>query len=210
MPFPTTTTRRDSFFKGRTFRCPAAACCARVAFVVLGLSAPALGTEPVRWAAKGLPAHLKAHVRLLGHRNWIVVADSAYPWQSRPGIQTVCVDQDHVEVVEEVLRAVDAAKHVRPLVCVDAELKSVPEEDAPGVDIYRKKLAALLRKRPVKTMPHEAVIANLDQAAETFRVLVIKTDMAIPYTTVFIQLECGYWSAKKEKRLRKAMGAKAR
>jgi hypothetical protein len=36
-------------------------------------------------------------------------------------------------------------------------------------------------------------------------VLVLKTRLTIPYTSVFIRLECGYWSADAEKRLRAAM-----
>ncbi len=40
---------------------------------------------------------------------------------------------------------------------------------------------------------------------KTFHILVLKTRMTIPYTSVFIRLECGYWSADAEKRLRAAM-----
>jgi hypothetical protein len=31
--------------------------------------------------------------------------------------------------------------------------------------------------------------------------------MALPYTSVFLQLDCGYWSPEAEKRLRTTMGA---
>jgi hypothetical protein len=33
--------------------------------------------------------------------------------------------------------------------------------------------------------------------------------MTIPYTSVFFELDCGYWSAAAEQRLRKAMSAAA-
>jgi hypothetical protein len=36
-------------------------------------------------------------------------------------------------------------------------------------------------------------------------VLLIKTSMRIPYTPVLFELECGYWNAQAEKRLRAAM-----
>ena len=49
---------------------------------------------------------------MLGHRNGIVVADLAYPAQSRPGIETVYIGGDQAEIVAEVFRAVDAAEHV--------------------------------------------------------------------------------------------------
>ena len=32
---------------------------------------------------------LKDRLQLYGHRNWLVIADSAYPAQSRPGIETI-------------------------------------------------------------------------------------------------------------------------
>jgi hypothetical protein len=35
---------------------------------------------------------------------------------------------------------------------------------------------------------------------------VLKTRMTIPYTSVFLRLDCGYWSDEQEKRLREKMG----
>ena len=43
---------------------------------------------------------------LYGHRNWIVVADSAYPFQWDPGIKTAFTGSDHTEVLKKVLDAV--------------------------------------------------------------------------------------------------------
>jgi len=34
-------------------------------------------------------------------------------------------------------------------------------------------------------MEHEQIISRLDEAGQTFRVLIIKTDMTLPYTSVF-------------------------
>jgi len=59
-------------------------------------------------------------------------------------------------------------------------------------------------------MEHEKIISLLDQAGQTFRVLIVKTNMTLPYTSVFLQLDCGYWSADAEQRLRKAMAARNR
>jgi hypothetical protein len=49
----------------------------------------------------------------------------------------------------------------------------------------------------------------LDQTAQTFRVLIIKTELTIPYTSIFFELDCGYWSAEAEQRLRQSMAASA-
>jgi len=143
-----------------------------------------------------------------GHRNWIVVADSAYPKQSAPGIETLYTDAGQIEVLQQLLRAIDSADHIQPIIMLDAELESVLEEDAPGVDAYRTQLRQLLGDRPVKAMPHEDIIDKLDGGAELFNILILKTDMIIPYTSVFIELDCGYWNAEKEAKLRDAIKRK--
>lgn len=146
---------------------------------------------------------------LFGHRNWIVVADSAYPAQSNPGIDTAVIDGTQLEAVKKVFAAIGAQKHIRANVYVDAELALVAEKDAKGIGNYRRKLATTLGSA-MKTLPHEEIIAKLDQAASSFRVLILKTNMAIPYTSVFFELDCGYWSAAAEKRLRGALDAAAK
>jgi hypothetical protein len=150
-------------------------------------------------------AALDQQLPILGHRNWIVVVDSAYPWQTAPGIQTFYTSASQIEVVQAVLDATRSAPHVDPIIYIDEELTHVPDDDAPGVQAYRKQLDALLNGLPVNRLPHEQIIARLDQAGNTFRVLALKTDMTLPYTSVFIELYCGYWDAPREQRLRQLM-----
>jgi hypothetical protein len=150
---------------------------------------------------------LKEELPLLGHRNWIAVVDSAYPLQTSGGIETVETDADQLEVVQAVLGELGKAKHVRPVIFTDAELKVVPESDAKGITAYREALAKVLGKNEAQSLPHEEIISKLDEAGKTFHILVLKTRLTIPYTSVFIRLECGYWSADAEKRLRAAMAA---
>jgi L-fucose mutarotase/ribose pyranase (RbsD/FucU family) len=148
---------------------------------------------------------LQDRIALFGHRNLVVVADSAYPAQSRDGIETIVSNADHVDVLEEVLAAVVGTKHLRPVVHTDQELELVEEEDAPGISAYRQQLSALFRQFTVNVRPHEQIISTLDQAGQTFRVLIIKTNMTIPYTSVFLELDCSYWNRDAECRLRAAM-----
>jgi L-fucose mutarotase/ribose pyranase (RbsD/FucU family) len=153
----------------------------------------------------GWETQLRALLPFYGHRNWVVIADSAYPAQSRPGIETILADADQMRVVRTVLDAISSSRHVRPHVYADKELGFVAEIDAPGVTEYRKQLDGVLSSSSISYLPHEAIIARLDQSAQVFRVLVIKTDMTIPYTSVFFELDCGYWNAEAEQRLRQAM-----
>jgi D-ribose pyranose/furanose isomerase RbsD len=150
---------------------------------------------------------LRQELPLLGHRNWIVVADSAYPLQTAPGIETLYVDADQLEVLEAVLAELAKTTHVKPIIYTDAELKHVAEKRAPGIAAYRKGLDKLFANRPVQSLPHEQIIARLDEAGKTFKVLLIKTKLTLPYTSVFLQLDCAYWNAESEKELRAAMNA---
>jgi L-fucose mutarotase/ribose pyranase (RbsD/FucU family) len=152
---------------------------------------------------------LKALLQLFGHRNWIVVADSAYPAQSRPGIETIVSGASQLDVARGVLGAIAASKHVHADIYLDQELQFVAEADAPGVARYRTQLAELLKFAKTIALPHEQIIAKLDQTAQVFRVLIIKTELTIPYTSIFFELDCGYWSAGAEQRLRRAMAASA-
>jgi hypothetical protein len=154
------------------------------------------------WEAK-----LRHELPLLGHRNWIVIADSAYPWQTAPGIDTLYADADQLEVVNAVLRELAKSRHVKPIIYTDAELQHVPEARAPGVSAYRDGLAKALAAKAPQELPHEEIIARLDQAGKTFKVLLIKTRQTIPYTSVFLQLDCAYWNADAEQELRAAIKA---
>jgi hypothetical protein len=140
-----------------------------------------------------------------GHRNWIVVADAAYPAQTSPGIETVVTQEDHLDVLRHVLEVLSDRKHIRPVVYLDEELAQVPEADAPGVDKLRASIREQLADFKPQALPHEEIIALLDKAGAKFQVLVLKTSARVPYTSVFLELDCGYWSPDAEKRLREAM-----
>jgi L-fucose mutarotase/ribose pyranase (RbsD/FucU family) len=141
---------------------------------------------------------------LFGHRNFIVVADAAYPAQSNPGIETIATDADHTAVLGKVLNAIAASNHIRANVYLDAELRLVTEKDAPGVTVLRNQLTCLLAGKSARELAHEEIIARLDQTARLFRILVIKSTLTIPYSSVFLELDCGYWNGEAEKRLRSA------
>lgn len=145
---------------------------------------------------------------ILGHRNWIGIVDSAYPAQSRPGILSLTTGSDHLEAIRTVLDLVDKSKHVRANVYLDAELPYVAAADAPGIGEFRRELKSLLGRRKVQSVPHEKIIARLDAVASQFTVLMLKTEGTLPYTSVFLELDCGYWNEAAEKRLREAMKAK--
>ncbi|MBS0196192.1 MAG: hypothetical protein JSR77_05485 [Planctomycetes bacterium] len=148
---------------------------------------------------------LTERLAAFGHRNIIAIVDSAYPAQSKPGVEMICTGADQLTVVRAVLDGLAAQRHVKPEVFTDAELLHVAEADAPGISAYRDELNRLLKGVPNGAASHEKIIAELDETSRTFKVLLLKTSMALPYTSVFVRLDCGYWNAASEQRLRDSM-----
>ena len=145
---------------------------------------------------------LEDEIPLLGHRNWILIVDSAYPLQSSPGVETIETDAPQVEVLRYVLGVLDRSVHLRPDIFLDKELPFVAEEDASGVSAYRRELQAVLGGYAVESEPHEQLIGRVDEAGKTMHVLILKSRIAVPYSSVFIRLNCRYWSDDAEKRMR--------
>jgi hypothetical protein len=172
--------------------------------VGLLLTTPVLFAAPAP-SASSWQGKVTRELPLLGHRNWILIVDSAYPLQSNPGIETIETNTDQIDVVRYVLGAIGNSIHVRPDILMDAELSYVPESDAPGVSAYRAQIGKLLAGHYIKPVPHEKLIASVDDAAKMVHILVLKTRLAVPYTSVFIRLNCRYWSDGAEKRLRARM-----
>jgi len=153
---------------------------------------------------------LNQELPLLGHRNWIMIVDSAYPLQVSPGVETIETNDDLLHVAHVALDALDRSIHVTPNIYLDAELPYVTDQAAPGVSVYRQHLKEILKDRAVKSLPHETLIKQINDAGQTFHILVLKTNMAIPYTSVFLQLDCKYWPPQAEQQLRQAMGGTSR
>jgi hypothetical protein len=53
-----------------------------------------------------------------------------------------------------------------------------------GVTAYREALANLVGKTEAQSLPHEEIISKLDEAGKTLHILVLKTNLTIPYTSV--------------------------
>ncbi len=148
--------------------------------------------------------NLNEIVKKLGHRNWIVVADSAYPWQNAAGIKTIVVNCEQEKEVQAVLAALKKAGHVQPTVYLDEELEHVSEKNASGIGEYRSRLDDVLKGYCVVRAKHEELIAKLDASSKMFEIVIIKTNMKLPYTSVFMELGCGYWNDEAEKELRES------
>lgn len=148
---------------------------------------------------------LEKNIKLLGHRNWIVVADAAYPLQSNPGIKTILSTNSHTETIAKVNQLISEQTHIKPIIYFDKEIDFIDDSDAPGMSKFKTELNQLLNENTAQKMLHENIIELLDKSSQLFNVIIIKTDFTIPYTSVFFQLDCKYWNSEAEQKLRTKM-----
>lgn len=186
----------------------------RFAIAVLALLASlsffsllSLAQTPASTPASHWKTIVQNRLPLYGHRNWIVVSDSAFPAYADPGIETIAINEDLPSVLKYVAHAISSSRHVRATVFLDQELQFIDEHDYPGVTELRRTIAAEFTKEHVQTMPHADIMSKIDEAGKTFRILFIKTTSTIPYTTVFMRLDCRYLSDEGERKIRAAMAA---
>ncbi|WP_161662348.1 RbsD/FucU domain-containing protein [Pedobacter sp. V48] len=148
---------------------------------------------------------LNQKLPILGHRNWILVVDKAFPEQNAPGMEYIYVNEALLPVLKQVLTQINLSGHVKPIIYQDKELGFITESQARGVKQFVQESKTIFGNQTVQTMLHDSVFRKLDTESKLFKVLVIKTNETIPYTSVFLQLDCAYWNGDKEKQLRDAL-----
>src|SRR5512135_560558 len=98
----------------------------------LGAAPDAKKARPMAQAPALKDASWEARFRELlpamGHRNWIVVDDAAFPLQISPGMEVIASGENLLPVLDKVLAALDRSKHVRPHIYLDKKLAYVSEE----------------------------------------------------------------------------------
>ena len=140
----------------------------------------------------------------LGHRNWIVITDMAYPLQSGSGITTLYANEPYIDVLKKVKQMVDEAPHIFAHVYHDKELELLTEELVPGIDSLRTQMN-LVCGNDAQGVVHEQLIKRMDEAGSLYNIVIIKTPLTMAYTTTFFELDCAYWNAEKQAALDTAM-----
>lgn len=138
----------------------------------------------------------------LGYRNWIVVAEASFPAHNRPGIRQMSSDAEIPEVIDYVLNALESTQHVRPKIYMTRELRAVENDFAPGIDVLRAQITDSLHGHEATELDQQSLLTLIESANQNFNVLVIRTPTALPYSSVFLELQHGYWDADSEDRLR--------
>lgn len=144
-------------------------------------------------------------VNALGIQNWIIIAESSFPVVSRRGVRTVVVDTEIPELVDYVVNELEKSETVTPSFSTARELPFVKNDRAPGIDEFRKLLKEALHGHEVRQMDHRSLSLLAHSDAGKYAVLVLKTKTALPYSSVFIELDSGYWDRDSEDNLRNDM-----
>ena len=124
---------------------------------------------------------------------------------SRPGVRQINAYGEIPEVVDEVLRTLEQTEHVTPSIYVAREMHAVENDYAPGIDEFRKQLQGALHARETTQLEQQSLMTLMEDATKSFEVLVIRTNTALPYTSVFMELQPGYWNSDSESRLREQL-----
>lgn len=148
---------------------------------------------------------LEQEIPLLGHRNWIVIADQAFPQQTAPGITYINTGEKIAPVLEHVLASLKSAGHVTPHLYRDREMAFLTPALSPEAAAFNTSINAITGNMPVKEMLHDSVFARLAAASGQFSVVVLKTNEKIAYSSILLELDCAYWNAEKEAALRGSM-----
>lgn len=168
-----------------------------------------IGTVPVLTQCAALRGgnhwkHAVDHqVRNLGYKNWIVIAEASFPAHSVNGIQQVAAPVEVPEAVDYVLRSLEKTENLRPTIYVPRELRSVENDFAPGIDQVREELKKALHGHEPTEIDQQSLLTVMEDANRNFTILVIRTGSALPYASVFMELQPGYWDSQSESRLRK-------
>lgn len=171
-----------------------------LAFVPVSISGCALLPQPGDWREQ-----LAIHASQLGYRNWIVIAEASFPAHSRAGITQITANEEIPAVLDEVLRTLEQTEHVTPKLYLARELRSIENDYAPGIDEFRKQLHAALHAHEATELEQQSLLTLMEDVKRTFEVLVIRTPTALPYSSVFMELQPGYWNSESESHLRERL-----
>lgn len=145
---------------------------------------------------------LSLRIAPLGARNWIVIAEASFPVYAGVGVETINIDAPADEVFRNVLDILETEGRLQPRIWVCNELDNVAEDYAPGISKYRRALGKLLPGRFHYRLSNYIINRQVETAINTYRVLVIKTNTALPYSNICIELDSGYWNSDSEAELR--------
>lgn len=149
--------------------------------------------------------NLEREVSELGAENWILVTDHAYPIPQSAEAHVVLADAKLDVALAAVFEAVESEGHIWPRLYTLREFDFLEKDYAPGVASLRELRTAVIAERKLQVIPQSTVDLLLEEVIPNKRILIVKSTSAYPYSSVFMELDSGYWNARSEDALRKKM-----
>ena len=162
---------------------------------------PEIEQKPPSWKES-----LQSAVADLGAKNWIVVTEKAFPIPEAEGVQVVHADAELPEALLEVFDSIESEGHIWPRIYNLREFKHLEEDYAPGVGKLRTQKEQVFAGRKMQEITARTANLIFLAAVKKYRVLIVKTESAYPYSSVYMELDSGYWNGVSEDALRAAMG----
>lgn len=148
---------------------------------------------------------IKQEILKLGNFNWIIIAEPTFSNFKPKGITTLTIDASSPEVIKQVFNIIERNGHVDGKIYFSKESRFLTEKQTPGITQFKTKRDKALSGRKTRALNHAALEILLIEAKQKHRILIIKTNTLLPYSSVFIELESGYWHSESETALRKPM-----
>ncbi len=152
-----------------------------------------------------LRAQIAPELTRLGARNWIVIADPTLPVLAGAGVQVLPVEANNADTLREVLDQLELQAALVPRLWLSRELTAIPENRAPGIRRYTREMKNLIRGRFHYYIDQRFIDMQLAQAAAHYRVLYLKTNTHLPYSSIAIELDSGYWNSDAEAEIRQRL-----
>lgn len=150
-------------------------------------------------------ASIAPQLQQLGARNWVVIADPTYPIPAGAGVLTMAVPSGSADTFREVLDLLEMQASLTPRIWVCNEMDAVTEELAPGIKEYRQEVNSLLSGRFCYHLDERIISMQLADASQKYRVLYLKTNTQLPYSSIAIELDSGYWNPDSEAEIRQRL-----
>lgn len=148
---------------------------------------------------------IDTEIQTLGSFNWIVIADSTFPALATKDAHILVAPARIPFVLDTTIQSIESSGHVKPRIYATRESLELSERYAPGVKQYREAVKSALAGRKIIHLPSRSIDRLLVDAGSQYRILIIKTESTLPYSSIYLELESGYWDSQSETALRKHM-----
>lgn len=148
---------------------------------------------------------LEQEVLKLGAKNWILVTDSAYGIPENANTSLILSGKTLDQTLSQVLQQIDSLGHVWPRIYTLREFEFLEPSHAPGINAIKAARKVAMGGRANQIIPNSTAFILLKNIIKEHKILIVKSSSAFPYSSVYLELDSGYWNSRSEAELRAKM-----